>query len=262
MTSKPPAREGTWEGVPVGALESRWGVPRLEVHPELPSTNDRARDLATSGAPPFTVVLADAQTAGRGRHGRPWHSPREGGLWMSVLVRSGEGAAARRLLPLLVGLAAARAVERTAPGVRVGLKWPNDLQVSGRKLAGVLCEAAPGGAMVVAGVGVNVRRDAALPVDVRATATSVEREAGAPADRVSLAGALLEELRRLLDTPVLRLEGDLAREVAERDVLRGRRVVLDDGRSGTSAGIGPDGALILEREGGRETVVAGSVRLA
>lgn len=250
-----------WEGVPVADLEARWGVPRLEVHEALASTNDRARELAGAGAAAFTLVLAERQTAGRGRRGRPWHSPPGAGLWMSLVLRPPGGGAALRLLPLLVGLAAARAVERTARGVRVGLKWPNDLQVGGRKVAGVLCESAHGGA-VVAGVGLNVRDTDALPPEVRAAATSVEGEAGVPVERVLLAGALVEEVRRLLDAPVLRLEGDLAREVAERDVLRGRRVRLDDGGEAVAAGVAADGALLVDRGRGTEAVVSGSVRPA
>ncbi len=262
MSAPDGAGLATWEGVPVATLEALWRVPRVEAWTTLGSTNDRARALADAGAQAFTVVLAEAQSAGRGRRGRAWHSPPGSGLWMSVVLRPAGGEAARRLLPLLMGLAAARAVETAAPGVRAGLKWPNDVQIGGRKVAGVLCEAA-GGDAVVAGVGMNVMGSAhAFPPELRAVAVSVEEAWGAPPERAAVAGALVAEARRLVDPGVLRLEGELAREVEARDVLRGRAVRLEDGRAGVAAGLAPDGALLVEREGRTERVLGGSVRPA
>ncbi len=124
----------------------------IEHHETLPSTSDRLRELAVEGAAPFTVVTADEQSWGRGRGGRSWYSPRGAGLWMSVLLDAPPGGVPG-VVPLLAGVLVARAVEDVS-GIRVGLKWPNDLLVVAApssprlgKLGGVRAEAvgAPGG---------------------------------------------------------------------------------------------------------------------
>jgi BirA family biotin operon repressor/biotin-[acetyl-CoA-carboxylase] ligase len=167
--------------------------------------------------------------------------------------------AARALLPLRVGVAVCRAVERAAPGVRAGLKWPNDVQLGGRKVAGVLCESTP--AAVVIGIGVNVRPGALSP-EVGATAVALDEAAGVRVDRAGLAGALLSELRELLDGGAPTLAGALAREVDARDVLKDRPVTIASGESGVARGIEHDGALRLETIGGAvRRVVAGGVRV-
>ncbi len=247
-----------WEGEPLRVWEGLWGIAELEAWDSLGSTNDRVRDRARSGAPPWTVVIADEQTAGRGRSGRPWHSPRGLGLWMSFLVRrhdAGEGA----LTPLLAGLAVARAIEKRTR-LEVGVKWPNDLWVGGRKLAGVLCEAV--GARVVVGVGVNVRqRPDDFAPELRDLATSVEVAAGEGVARGALAGGILAEARTLLDRPAPRLEPAVATELERRDVLAGRQVRVA-GREGVAAGVDARGRLLIETAPGEvRPVVAGHVDL-
>jgi BirA family biotin operon repressor/biotin-[acetyl-CoA-carboxylase] ligase len=234
-------------------------VPALEAWERLGSTNDRIRELGRLGAAPFTVVVAEEQTAGRGRGRRSWDSPPGMGLWMSVLLRAGSPAAVP-LIPLLVGLAACRAVEREARGVEARLKWPNDVLVEGRKVAGVLCEGTGEGTLV-AGVGLNVRqREEDFPPDLRSCAVSLEAASGRAVSRAALAGALLGEMRSLLSRPVLRLEGDLAVEVARRDALSGRTVALEGGVRGRVLGIDPRGRLEVEAAPGEvRPVVAGSV---
>jgi BirA family biotin operon repressor/biotin-[acetyl-CoA-carboxylase] ligase len=247
-----------WEGDTPAAWGARWGVPRLEIHDVVGSTNDRARALADAGAEPFTVVIAEQQTAGRGREGRRWESPAGAGLWLSLVAPPREPTA-RTLVPIRVGLAACRAIEGAAPGVSAGLKWPNDVQVAGRKVAGVLCESTPTG--VVIGVGINVR-SGGLSEPVAKSAVALETAASASVDRGALAGRLLAELRALLAADALGLEGDLAVEVDARDVLKGRRVIVADGNEGVARGIGRDGALRLEvRPGEVRRVVAGGVRI-
>ncbi len=248
-----------WEGEPVGVLAGLWGIPRLEVHDRIASTNDRIRDLVTEAAPPFSVVLAEEQTAGRGRSGQTWHdSPGDSLLFSMLLPRSG---AVPLYLPVLVGLAAARAVERAATGLRVGVKWPNDLVVNDRKAGGILCESTSGG--VVAGVGINVRqRPGSFPEEIRPRAVSLETAAGARVSRRTLAGSLAGELMRLWrPTSSAALPHEAHLELESRDALRGRAVdTVQEGR-GTARGIAPDGALVLERPDGSLTrVVAGSVR--
>jgi BirA family biotin operon repressor/biotin-[acetyl-CoA-carboxylase] ligase len=233
-------------------------VPRLEIHDVIGSTNDRARELAEAGAEPFTVVIADFQTNGRGRERRLWESPAGSGLLLSLVGPHLEPPA-RALVPLRVGLATCRAVEAVAPGVRAGLKWPNDVQIEGRKVAGVLCESTPGG--VVIGIGVNVRPGWLLG-SAGEGRVALEDVVGRPVDRAELAGRLLTELRELLAARSLELDGDVAREIEARDVLRGRRVLAATGEAGVARGIGRDGALRVEvRPGEMRRVVAGGVRI-
>ncbi|HSM61951.1 MAG TPA: biotin--[acetyl-CoA-carboxylase] ligase [Longimicrobiales bacterium] len=248
-----------WEGEPVRVWASLWGIPLLEAHEVLDSTNDRARRLAAEGALPFTVVLAEEQTRGRGRSGAVWHSPPGAGLWMSVLLPAPAGPETPHL-PLLVGLAAARACETALPEVRIGVKWPNDLEVAGRKVGGILCERVPTG--VVAGIGLNVRvPPGGFPDELAGRATALETPGGTRVRRSALAGALLGELRALCHTPGARLRPELLEELAGRDVLLGRRVDTRQAGEGRALGIAGDGALVLERpDGGEVRVVAGSVR--
>ena len=247
-----------WEGDSPWSWGARWRVPRLEVHGLIGSTNDRARDLAEAGAEPFTVVIADEQTAGRGRECRRWESPPGGGLWMSV-VAPPLGATARPLLPIRAGLATCRAVESAVPGVRAGLKWPNDVLLEGRKVGGILCEGGSGA--VVIGIGVNVR-PGALPPELVGTAVALEEVGQGPVDRAALAGFLMAELRELLTPASLSLDGEVAREVDARDVLRGRAVTAETGEIGIARGIGRDGALGVEVAPGEvRRVTAGGVRV-
>lgn len=231
-----------WEGDSPSAWGARWRVPRLEVYDLMGSTNDRARDLAEAGSDPFTVVIAEEQTAGRGRDGRRWESLPGSGLWISVVAPPLD-VSARQILPLRAGLATCRAVESAAPGVRAGLKWPNDVMIGGFKVGGILCEGGP--SAVVIGVGVNVRPDAIRP-ELVGTAVALEEAVEGPVDRAALAGFLITELRQLLKSDSLSLDGELARELDARDVLKGRPVAADTGEMGIARGIGRDGALGVE----------------
>ncbi len=248
-----------WEGEPVDSWRRTWRAPALEAHDVIDSTNDRARELADAGAAPFTVVIADEQTAGRGRSGRRWHSAPRSGLWISTLLPATWGAPAH--LPLLVGLAAARAAETAAPPIGViGLKWPNDLMLRGRKVGGILCERHASG--VVAGVGLNVRRlPDDFPPELRDIATSLEDSGGAGVSMAKLVTILLEELHALCERPPKLLGGEVRDELTARDVLVARVIDTEEHGAGTARGIDVDGALILERaDGTRVRVLSGSVR--
>lgn len=247
-----------WDGEPVQVWTRIWRVPLLEAHDVLPSTNDRARALADDGAGAFSTVLADEQTAGRGRSGHRWHSPAGAGLFLSTLL-PGTGAPPAHL-PLVVGLAAARAVEAAVPRVGVGLKWPNDLFIRGRKVGGILCERHQGA--VVTGVGLNVRQRARdFPPELVGTATSLEAAADGRVSVGSVVTALLRELRALCRRPPPALTEELHEELAVRDVLRDLQVETQMAGPGIARGIDADGALLLERPDGTvKRIVAGSVR--
>jgi BirA family transcriptional regulator, biotin operon repressor / biotin---[acetyl-CoA-carboxylase] ligase len=247
-----------WDGEPVQVWERMWRSPLVEAHDVLPSTNDRARELADSGAAPFTVVLADEQTAGRGRSGHSWHSAFGTGLWISALL-PGAGMLPAHL-PLLVGLATARAAERASPRVGIGLKWPNDLFLKGRKVGGILCERHHG--VVVTGVGLNVRqRHMDFPPELLGVATSLEASGAGVVSMGSLVTALLGQLHALCAHPTRSLAEELHQELAARDVLWGLEVETQVAGCGVARGIDADGPLLLEPPDGTNVrVVAGSVR--
>jgi BirA family biotin operon repressor/biotin-[acetyl-CoA-carboxylase] ligase len=238
------------------ARSPRLGRPLVRLA-EATSTNDLAKRLADAGVAEGAVVVAARQTHGRGRLGRAWASP-PGGLWCSVLLRPGRGA--HGLLSLAVGVATAEAVE--AAGVPAALRWPNDVLVAGRKVAGVLLEAA--GAAVVAGVGVNVRVSLeALPAEAAAGATSLHlhtRDVAPEAVLASLLGRLEHWYGLWAREPAA-----VAAAWSARDALRGRTVRAAGAEpvEGTADGITADGALIIRGSDGRpRTVVAGDVSLA
>lgn len=253
-----------WEGAPVVRWAERWGVPLLEVHRRLGSTNDRARSLARAGAPSFSVVIADEQTRGRGREGRRWLSPPGSGLWMTVVLA--RRPSAHSIVPLLVGIAAARAIEEVCPDLRAGIEWPNDLVVAGRKVGGILCESwddGAGGRGMAIGTGINIsQRPADFPPELRGRAGSLCMMGATSVSRPALAGALLARMQELLTPGAARLEGALHRELTWRDALRGRGVVLGSGETGTARGISSAGALLFEKPGGaRREIHSGGVRL-
>ena len=253
-----------WQGEPVARWAERWGVPLLEVHRRLGSTNDRARSLARAGAPSFSVVIADEQTRGRGREGRRWLSPSGSGLWMTVVLA--RRPSAHPIVPLLVGIAAARAIEEVCPDLRAEIEWPNDLVVAGRKVGGILCESwddGAGGRGMAIGTGINIsQRVEDFPPELRGRAGSLCMMGATSVSRPALTGALLARMRELLTPGAARLEGALHRELTWRDALRGRGVVLGSGETGTARGISSAGALLFEESGGaRREIRSGGVRL-
>jgi BirA family transcriptional regulator, biotin operon repressor / biotin---[acetyl-CoA-carboxylase] ligase len=165
----------------------------LEVVASIPSTMARAAELAAGGAAEGATVVAEEQTAGRGRLGRAWVAPPGSSLLLSVVLRPPLPREAAWLTVAAAGVALAAAVEEVAAGVPVGLKWPNDLELDGRKAAGLLAEAHLQGqrlGWVVLGMGVNVtQRREDLPPELTDRATSVALAVGAPVDRAALLAA-------------------------------------------------------------------------
>lgn len=229
-------------------------IVRLEV---VTSTQAVAFELAESGAADRTVVVAETQTAGRGRHGRPWQDEPGDCLLMSIVVRPRLAMRDLPKLSLATAVAAAEAIGE-ATGLAVRLKWPNDVLASGRKLAGILLEsrilAEP---IVVVGIGVNVRQRA-FPPALAATATSVYREGGRAVEREALLEALLsrfdvwrDRLEREGFAPVRARWLELAETV-------GRAVTIGE-HSGVAVDIDGDGALVLRHARGEHHVVAGEL---
>jgi BirA family transcriptional regulator, biotin operon repressor / biotin---[acetyl-CoA-carboxylase] ligase len=225
--------------------------PTIELD-RVASTQDVLRTLAEQGAPAYSTVRAEVQEAGRGRRGRSWQTEPGAALLVSVLLRPRRPADELAALAIVGGLAAAR-VARSL-GVEAGLRWPNDVVVSGRKLAGVLAELIDGPAVLL-GVGMNA--DATLeqlPETDGLPATSLRVEGADPPPPRELAVMLVGELRPLVarfDDGGFEAIRDEAREL---DALRGLVVelTLADGSaaSGLVLGFGPDGALELETPGG------------
>ncbi len=262
MTDVPAAR---WEGAAAADLAARWGVPDVRLFARAGSTNDVARALGEAGAPSGTVVLAEEQTAGRGRGGKGWSSPPGLGIWLSLLVRP-DPLPSPGLLPILVGLACAAALDPFARPAAVGVKWPNDLHLAGRKTGGILCEATRGmdGAhAVVVGIGLNVgHAPGDFPAELRDAATSLRVAAGWTPPRADVAGAVVSAVLRAVLHPPERMAGALLEEMRARDVLLGRvvRVSGQEDVVGTSLGVTPEGALLLRAGGRLRTVRSGTVR--
>lgn len=214
-------------------------------HRATDSTNERARELAAAGAPNGTVVTAGEQTAGRGRKGRRWSAPPGAALLGSFVLRPLE--AHHALLPLAVPLAVCEAAEELAP-VECAVKWPNDVWLGERKLAGVLIEARPPEWAVI-GVGLNLAiRDEDFPRDLRSPATSLGHGVGVD--------QALAALRRSLGRWVAAEPASVASAFAARDALRGRHVAWEGAGgasgsgAGTARGIDERGNLLVETDSG------------
>jgi BirA family transcriptional regulator, biotin operon repressor / biotin---[acetyl-CoA-carboxylase] ligase len=228
-----------------------FGVPHRHFA-RTDSTNTRARELAAAGAPHGTVVTAAEQTEGRGRQGRTWTAPPGKALLYSAIVRPLEE---RHIaLPLAVPLAVCDAVEELAPGTKCSVKWPNDIWLEGRKLAGVLIEARPQDGWAVIGVGLNLTISAdEFPADLRDTAISLF-----PPNPHTAAEVLSRHLNRWVKAE----QGEILATWRQRDALRGREVSWDGG-SGVADGIDDRGYLVVVTAAGdRVAVGAGEVHLS
>lgn len=247
----------------------RFGRP-LHYYRSLGSSNDVALAFAAAGAPEGTVVVAGMQTAGRGRRGREWFSPPGAGLYTSIVFRPGEWhrerhGSASSSLTLMAGVALADAI-RASTGLATEIKWPNDLLVDGRKLAGILAEAsgsAPPFDHIVVGLGVNLTR-AAYPHEIASRATSIEHELGRLPDRGLV---LAETLAAMSSSHEALIEGRfdaiLSRWREWSPSSRGASVEWTTpagAMRGTTAGIDDRGALLVRTAGGIETIVGGEVK--
>lgn len=219
------------------------GSPRVH-HRVTDSTNERAKELALAGAPHGTLVTADEQTAGRGRQGRVWTAPPRTAVLMSVVLRELD-----ELLPLAAALAVADAVHADAT-----IKWPNDIWIGGRKVAGILVEGRPQEGWAVLGIGVNVGTER-FPEELTESATSL-RLVGRAASTEDVLRDVLSSLDAWLGAPPARVLAAWR----ERDALKGERVRWSGGE-GVASGIDDSGALVVETPAGQVTLDAGEVHL-
>jgi BirA family biotin operon repressor/biotin-[acetyl-CoA-carboxylase] ligase len=234
-----------------------WMGRRIELFDCLPSTNREAVQLAQAEVEHGTVVVADSQTAGRGRLSRSWFSPAGANLYCSVVLRTARPP--ERLtewlswLPLVSALAAAEAIEQVS-SIHVSVKWPNDLLISERKVGGILCESGTGtrsGPFQIIGIGVNVNIDRNdWPADLRASATSIWDERKIVVDRNRLLAQLLHELEQCLDELAIHGTSRLALAYHQRCTTIGHRVqaTLANGEVlvGLAEGVGQDGSLRVQ----------------
>lgn len=243
------AKTFTWDGLNARDVGAQLGIPNLWMYAEVESTQDIAHGLGEQGAPAGAVVVADAQRAGRGRHGKSWASEPGQGVWCTVVERP-KDPVAFDLLSLRVGLRLASALDEFA-GERVQLKWPNDLLLREGKLGGILTEARWSGtslSWVAVGVGVNVLHPglegaAALRPETKRLEVLRVIVAAVRSAAASTGPLTTEELQRF----------------GERDALRGRRVVAPG--AGEVQGIDASGALLVRDAEGLKTYRSGTVQL-
>jgi len=241
----------------IAAVRSR--LPGLDIHYHrvLDSTMHEAARLAALGAPSGTAVIADQQTAGIGRYQRPWHSEAASGLYVSIVLRM----PIEPVITLALGLATVDAIQKTT-GIACDLRWPNDVLIGDRKLAGILTHL--DGPAVIAGIGINVNHRE-FPPELSAQATSLRIASGRQQSREEL----LVELLPAIDTFCSTLVSEGRPAILEMfshasSYVRGRRVRVDqeDGViTGTTAGLTADGFLLVRGDDQREHIIlAGGVR--
>ena len=244
-------------GLPVGKL----GV-ELHFYPSLGSTNDRAAELARAGAPEGTLVVADEQTAGRGRSGRRWHSPAGSGLALSLVLRPTTlGSREIAAIGLIGAMGSIEAL--TEYGMQPELKWPNDVLLNGAKVGGILAEASWTGSEldhVILGIGLNVS-EAPFP-EVEFPATSVEQSLGTPVVREALLLRVLASTDRWYGRLI---DGTAHPEWETRLAYRGKRVAISNGkgeRVGVVLGLTPQAGIRMAVEGDEQVVFeSGAYRL-
>jgi BirA family transcriptional regulator, biotin operon repressor / biotin---[acetyl-CoA-carboxylase] ligase len=235
---------------------------------KIGSTNTSAMEAATAGAPEGTVLVAEQQTAGRGRGAHHWHSARSTGIYCSVILRPALPPSEVLVLSLAAGLAVQAAVNEIDPRVAVDLKWPNDLLLGGKKFCGILTEMnaeVTRVKQVVAGFGINVNQ-ASFPAELAASATSLRLTTGSEWSRVELCGALLRSLdreyRELLRGTNARHE--ILRRFQDRSSsTHGCEVHIEEngGFEGTTEGLDERGFLLVRTADGLRTVLSGTVRV-
>jgi len=236
-----------------GALRTREIGRKFVYHESIPSTMDAAREEAAAGAPHGTLVLAEEQTAGRGRRGRSFYSPARDNLYFTLVLRL--PLASHRRLPVILPLAVARALR--AEGADARIKWPNDIWINERKVCGMLIdgELAYNGGLGFPGIGVNVNGDPTENPELTEIATSLAKELGRPVSRERVLAAICNELEQLLDCPMT----GLIEEYRKLSSILGREVMVhpagSDPFEATALSISDDGELMVRQRNGLVTAI-------
>lgn len=252
------------EGLKEG-LKTRRFARKIFSFDDIDSTNNCAKALAGCWAEEGTVVVAEYQSAGRGRLGRAWESNRNENLTLSIILRPSLQTAAVNLLPLYVAVAVASAVEAVT-GLRVECKWPNDLLIGGRKFAGILLEGSVNQNeldYVIIGIGINVNQTA-FPPAITNAATSLAREAGHPVDRAVLFREVMGALEGHYDSLIANgFSGILPLWTARATMINKPITVSQNGTtfSGIVKGVSRDGGLVLQTGNSEQTLFAGDVTI-
>ena len=246
-------------------LHTQWIGTRLVYFDETDSTNTRARKLAEEGAPHGTLVVADRQTAGKGRRGKSWVSPAGTGIWMSMVLRPSMSPMSASMLTLIAGLAVVRGVKEST-GLEAMIKWPNDAVLNGKKICGILTEMSTEVECiryVIPGIGINVNIDG-FPEEIRATATSLKLEAGRNIKRSPVIAAVADSFEYYYDifmktSNMSGLKDDYNKALVNKD----REVLVLDPRGqykGRAQGIDDEGSLLVRQEDGNvSAVISGEV---
>ncbi len=252
-------------GIDLARLETKVIGKTFYCHDRVESTSDLARDLANRGTPEGTLVLAEEQIAGRGRQGRQWYAPHGSSLLMSLVFYPKLEPLQVQRLTMACSLATAEAITETT-GLPVGLKWPNDLLVDGRKVAGILTETAVTGqhlAFVVVGMGINVNFDRALLQDVAPQASTLASEAGHNLSRQTLLRTILLQIEAWM--PTIYQPETLQKAWSSRLQTLGSEVTVTNQGTivhGLAEAVDADGALLVRDDQGRlHRLLAGDVTL-
>ncbi len=245
-------------------LNTSWAGKTVSWFDVTDSTNEEVKRLAEKGASHGTLVVADSQTAGKGRLGRSFVSPKGQGIWMSLLIKDQIEPAKASMLTLVMGLAVAKAIQEEA-GVAPQIKWPNDVILSGKKVCGILTEMSLLGEQInylVVGVGVNVG-NCNFPEELQSVATSILLESGKVINRKSLLEKILQIFedyyRVFMKSQTLSELKDLYNQYL---INRNRQVRVLDPKgdySGVAEGINNEGELIVETDCGKRNVSSGEV---
>ncbi|MFL6448973.1 MAG: biotin--[acetyl-CoA-carboxylase] ligase [Bryobacteraceae bacterium] len=245
----------------ISLLREQRPTTNLHYFRSIGSTMTEASRLSRDGAPHGTVVLAEEQTAGLGRMGRSWTSEPEVGIYCSVILRLALPPAQLPVVSLLIGLATAEAIQ-SATGIACDLRWPNDVLVNGRKVAGVLAHLAE--TCIVAGIGINVN-NTSFPPDLRSPATSLRLAAGREVPREPVLLSLFESINSLCDLLTTKGPPEILKAFAAASsyVWDQRVCVEEDGGTGTTAGLDENGFLLVRMDdGATRRIASGGIRLA
>ncbi|MCP4685638.1 MAG: biotin--[acetyl-CoA-carboxylase] ligase [bacterium] len=248
-------------------LATRWLGRNLFCYQAVKSTNDIAAEMSEQGAVEGTVITAEQQTRGRGRLGRHWHSPTGTGIYLSVLFRPNLRPDNAPGISIATAVALADTLEEYLPN-DVRIKWPNDILIRGRKMAGILTELSAEGSRinhVIVGIGINInQRAGGFPDEIKTIATSLRREVKRKVNRVELLQKFLKNLEKQYERYLIhRLEKSRAK-LRRYSSLLGREITIRAGKSlttGIARDIDADGCLILETAEGEVPIIAGEVTI-